>query len=89
MNKFVLLAIILSVALAVQEIAIKHKQKTPAEAKRFLRYLRRDTYLRQAEEILSSIFPGKFLTEGMYSYPEVKIFNYLDTEYYGYASHLI
>lgn len=48
MNKFVLLAIMMIVALAVHEIPVKHKQKTPAEAKRFLRYLRKDTYLRQA-----------------------------------------
>lgn len=45
--------------------------------------MRRDTLLEKAEKVLSLIFPGRY-SSGMYSYPEVKIYNYLDTEYYGY-----
>jgi len=61
---------------------MRHKPKTAIESKRFLQYLRHSTLLEKAEKILSQIFPGKF-SAGLYSYPEVKIFNYLDTEYYG------
>jgi hypothetical protein len=67
---------------------MKHKPKTGIEAKRFLAYMRRSTIIEKAEKILSLIFPGRYPT-GLYSYPEVKIFNYLDTEYYGYLSQTI
>jgi hypothetical protein len=84
MNKLILLTLLLAISLAIHEIPMRHKPKTALESKRFLQYLRRSTLLEKAEKILSQIFPGKFST-GLYSYPEVKIFNYLDTEYYGYS----
>jgi len=61
---------------------MKHRPKTAIEAKRFLAYMRKSTLIEKAEKILSLIFPGRY-SGGLYSYPEVKIFNYLDTEYYG------
>lgn len=83
MNKFVLLTLVLVAVLAIHEIPVKHKPRSLLESKRLLQYLRRSTYLEQADKILSQIFPGRFAS-GLYSYPEVKIYNYLDTEYYGY-----
>ena len=82
MNKLVLLTLVLAIALAIHEIPVKHKPRTALENKRFLQYLRRSTDLEQADKILSQIFPGRFASK-LYSYPEVKIYNYLDTEYYG------
>ena len=86
MNKVALLLLIaltISVACAVQEISIKHKKRTPREAKRLIDYMNRGTYAEKINKILARIFPSK-LTPNIYAYPEVKILNYLDAQYYGY-----
>lgn len=82
MNKLVLLTLVLVAAFAIHEIPVRHKPRTALENKRLLMYLRHETVLEQADRILAQIFPGRFQSN-MYSYPEAKIYNYLDTEYYG------
>jgi cathepsin D len=78
----ILLTLVLAISLAIHEIPVKHKPRTAVENRRLLQYLRHSTVFEQADLILSHIFPGRF-PSNMYSYPEVKIYNYLDTEYYG------
>lgn len=40
----------------------------------------------KVHRFLSKIFPSE-LTPNIYAYPEVKIINYLDAQYYGYLPH--
>ena len=87
MNKaalFVVLALIATMAFAIQEIPMQHRKRTDRESQRLLNYLRRSTYAQNINNILAKIFPSK-LTPNIYAYPEVKILNYLDAQYYGYT----
>jgi predicted thioredoxin/glutaredoxin len=85
MNKVALLLILALVAttvLAVHEIPMKHRKRTPSESKMLLEYMSRGGLAERVNKILAKIFPSK-LTANIYAYPEVKILNYLDAQYYG------
>lgn len=61
---------------------MKHHKRTPREAKIFIEYMNRSPALEKVTKILASLFPSD-LTPNIYAYPEVKIINYLDAQYYG------
>ena len=85
MNKifvFVALALAIIVASAVHEIPMKHKERSPREVKRLLEYMSRGPLAERINKVLAKIFPSK-MTPNIYAYPEVKILNYLDAQYYG------
>jgi len=87
----VLLAFILLIALvaSVQEIPIQHRRRTPRESKILIDYVNRGPIAQRVNQLLSKIFPSA-LTPNIYAYPEVKIINYLDAQYYGYIFyHLV
>ena len=46
-----------------------------------LTYMNRGDYAEKINKILAKIFPSE-LTPNIYAYPEVKILNYLDAQYY-------
>ena len=86
MNKatiFVLLALVIA-TLAIHEIPVKHLKRSPREAKRLLEYMNRGPLAERINKILAKIFPSE-MTPNIYAYPEVKILNYLDAQYYGYT----
>jgi len=86
MNKVALLlvlALAITVVVSVQEIPMRHHKRTPREAQRLLDYLNRGPMTEKVYHILAKIFPSE-LTPNLYAYPEVKILNYLDAQYYGY-----
>ena len=85
MKSLILLTILLVAVLSVQEIKLAHKKRTPLESKRLLDYLQRSTYMQKVQSVLSALMPHKY-SGNMYSYPEVKIYNYLDAQYYGLVS---
>ena len=62
---------------------MKHRKRSPREAQRLLDYLNRGPMTEKVYSILAKIFPSE-LTPNLYGYPEVKILNYLDAQYYGY-----
>ena len=71
MNKvtlFVILALVATLALAAQEIPIKHRKRTPRESKMLLEYLGRQGYAERINKVLAKIFPSK-LTPNIYAYP--------------------
>lgn len=85
MNKtalFLAVALFLVLAASVQEIKMEHRKRTPREAKVFLDYMSRGAMTQKVHKLLSKIFPSE-LTPNIYAYPEVKIINYLDAQYYG------
>lgn len=85
MNKvalFVVLALV-TLTLAIHEIPMKHKVRSPREAKRLIEYMSRGPLAMRINKILAKIFPSE-MTPNIYAYPEVKILNYLDAQYYGY-----
>ena len=47
-----------------------------------MEYMSRGPLLAKVNNLLSKIFPSD-LTPNIYAYPEVKIINYLDAQYYG------
>lgn len=61
---------------------MKHRKRSPREAQRLLDYLNRGPMTEKVYSILAKIFPSE-LTPNLYGYPEVKILNYLDAQYYG------
>jgi hypothetical protein len=75
-------ALLLVLAASVQEISMEHRKRTPREAKIFIDYLSRGAMTQKVYRLLSKIFPSD-LTPNLYAYPEVKIINYLDAQYYG------
>ena len=79
---FVVLALIATLTLAAHEIPIKHRKRTPRESKMLLQYMGRQGFAERINKVLAKIFPSK-LTPNVYAYPEVKILNYLDAQYYG------
>ena len=86
MNKvtlFVVLALIATVTFAIHEIPMKHKRRSPREVRRLLEYMERGPLVERVHKILAKIFPSE-MTPNIYAYPEVKILNYLDAQYYGY-----
>jgi len=70
-------------SLAVTEIPMKHKKRSEREAKIFIDYMNRGPIVERVNKLLTKIFPSN-LTPNIYAYPEVKILNYLDAQYYGY-----
>lgn len=52
----------------------------------FIEYMNRGPLIDGVMKTLASLFPHKKLPN-LYSYPEVKIYNYLDAQYYGYFFH--
>jgi hypothetical protein len=54
----------------------------------FIEYMNRGPLIDGVMKTLASLFPHKKLPN-LYSYPEVKIYNYLDAQYYGYFLILI
>lgn len=77
---FALLA--LALAQQHQEIRMQHRKRTPLEEKMLLEYINRTPLLAKVNTLLSKIFPSQ-ITPNIYAYPEVKIINYLDAQYYG------
>lgn len=81
-----LVALLLVVlAVAVHEVPMKHHRRTPRESKMLIEYMNRGSFAQRINQILSKIFPSE-LVPNIYAYPEVKIINYLDAQYYGYLS---
>lgn len=85
MRKIVFLLAVLVLASCVTEIKMSHRKRTPVEARMFIDYMNRGPLVQGALNIMSSMFPGS-QTPNLYSYPEVKIYNYLDAQYYGEIS---
>ena len=77
------LALAITMVAAVQEIPMRHRKRTPREEKRLVDYLNRGPMTQKVYSILAKIFPSE-ITPNLYAYPEVKILNYLDAQYYGY-----
>jgi hypothetical protein len=85
MNKTVSLitvALLLVLATSLHEISMEHRKRTPRETKVFIDYMSRGAMTQKVHRLLSKIFPSE-LTPNIYAYPEVKIINYLDAQYYG------
>ena len=83
MNKLlIVLAILLVSASAIHEVKINHRQRNPVETMMFIDYLNRGPLTQKTMDILSNLFPNGE-TPNIYSYPEIKIYNYLDAQYYG------
>ncbi len=78
----VALVLLISLATAVQEVPMKHRKRTPRESKLLLDYMSRGPLANRINELFSKIFPSE-LVPNIYAYPEVKIINYLDAQYYG------
>ena len=77
----VAIAILLVTVSCVNEIPMVHRERTPREAKMFIAYMNRDPIIENVMKVIGSLFPGK--TPNIYAYPEVKITNYMDAQYYG------
>ena len=77
------LGLLLAVASAVHEVPMKHHKRTPRESKVLIEYMSRGPYAMRINEMLNKIFPSE-MVPNIYAYPEVKIINYLDAQYYGY-----
>ena len=82
MNKLLCLLAIAVCVLSVTEIPISHRKRTPQEATMFINYMNRSPLMQRAMNIMSRMFPSR-LVPNIYAYPEVKITNYLDAQYYG------
>lgn len=61
---------------------MQHRQRTPTEARMLIDYMNRGPLVSGVLNIMASMFPHHD-TPNIYSYPEVKIYNYLDAQYYG------
>lgn len=76
------LALLLVACVSIHEIKMTHRVRTPTEAKMFIDYMNRGPLVQGVMNILKNLFPlGQ--EPKLYSYPEVKIINYLDAQYYG------
>lgn len=78
----IVLALLAVSCLNVQEIKMTHRVRTPTEAKMFIDYMNRGPLVQGVVNIIKHIFPMDKEPQ-LYSYPEVKIHNYLDAQYYG------
>lgn len=87
MSKACLLALLALLALvsAVQEIPMRHRTRTPREAKLFVEYMNKSPAMMNVQRVLARLFPSAN-APNIYAYPEVKIINYLDAQYYGEIS---
>jgi hypothetical protein len=81
-NILLVLCLLLVAVSSIQEINIKLKERTPFQAKMFLAYMSNDPIIEKMAKIMGKLF-GEDKVPSLYSYPEQKIFNYLDTQYYG------
>lgn len=80
----VALLLCLSAVASIHELPMQHRKRTPSEAKRFIEYMNRGPLMTRVNKLLAKVFPSS-LTPNIYAYPEVKILNYLDAQYYGYC----
>lgn len=77
-----ILALVLVSCVAVHEIKMTHRVRTPTEVKMLLDYMNRGPLVQNVVKIVNHLFPMAQEPK-LYSYPEVKIINYLDAQYYG------
>lgn len=63
---------------------MRHRKRSPREAKILIEYMNRSPAMEKINVLLTKLFPSH-LTPNIYAYPEVKIINYLDAQYYGYV----
>ena len=78
---FLALAIVLTSC--IQEIPMTHRVRTEHETRMFIAYMNHDPIIDKVMKVVGLIFNhGKTIKP--YSYPEEKIINYLDAQYYGY-----
>jgi hypothetical protein len=77
-----ILAICLSAVSALHELPMQHRKRTPSEVKRLIEYMNKGPLMTRVNSLLAKVFPST-LTPNIYAYPEVKIINYLDAQYYG------
>lgn len=82
MRTLAVLALLLVACVSIQEIKMTHRTRTHAEAKMLIDYLNRGPLVQGTIKIIEHMFPG-IQKPNLYSYPEVKIHNYLDAQYYG------
>jgi hypothetical protein len=82
MKSFIVLALIIVACMGIHEIPMNHRVRTPTEAKMFIDYMNRGPLVQGALKIIQNLFPMSS-KPNLYSYPEVKIYNYLDAQYYG------
>lgn len=75
-------ALCLASVVAIHELPMEHRKRTPRESKMLLEYMNRGPLMTRVNKLLAKIFPSE-LTPNIYAYPEVKIINYLDAQYYG------
>jgi hypothetical protein len=76
------LGLLVVAAFSIHEIKMEHRKRTPRESKMFIEYMNRGPFVEKINKVLAKIFPSE-LTPNIYAYPEVKILNYLDAQYYG------
>lgn len=82
MNKSIaLLALVLVSCACIQEIKMTHRTRSPVEATMFIDYMNRGPLVQGVIKILENLFPVNM--PNLYAYPEVKIHNYMDAQYYG------
>lgn len=81
-NILILAAVLLVLGSCVQEIKMQHRTRNAHEARMFIEYMNNGPIIQQVLKTLQSLFPHTELPN-LYSYPEVKILNYLDAQYYG------
>ena len=83
MSKIILvLALLLVASSCIETMKLSHRQRTPLENKMFIDYMNRGPLIQGVLNIVANLFPMNE-QPNLYSYPEVKIYNYLDTQYYG------
>ena len=75
------LTILLAVS-CVQEIQMTHRHRTDLEARMFVEYMNKGPLIQGVIDTIGNLFPNKQLPN-LYAYPEEKIYNYLDAQYYG------
>lgn len=78
----VAVALCLASVVAIHELPMEHRKRTPRESKMLLEYMNRGPLMTRVNKLIAKIFPSE-LTPNIYAYPEVKILNYLDAQYYG------
>ena len=76
------LALVLVACMSIQEIKMTHRVRDPTETKMFIDYMNRGPLVQGAMKIIQNLFPTS-KNHNIYAYPEVKIHNYLDAQYYG------
>lgn len=86
MRKLVLiLALLVVFGASITEIRMNHRVRNPLEARMFIDYMNRGPLVQGVLKVMANMFPYQ-QTPNLYSYPEVKIYNYLDAQYYGVIS---